>query len=95
MKEWKDAREGHNLTLHGEGFYISYLTPNAMSRKYGWGASDDEEIGETALVWEKPWSCKILNGDFRKEYEEVIDQGYDVCLELFNSKHDFRSSWSD
>lgn len=42
---------------------------------------------ETALcLYDKTSNCQylVLNGDFRKEYEEVIDKGYEVCLEVYN-----------
>lgn len=95
MTIWNDARNQHNLTLESDDFYISYLLPNAMTKRYGWGASDDESIGETALIVRDPWDCKILNGDFRKDYETVFSQGYEACLEVFNNNQDKRSSWSD
>lgn len=95
MKVWEDLRGDHNLVLKADGFYISYLQPYRMTNTFGWGASDDESIGETALVTKEPWDCKILNGDFRKEYEAVIDFGYDACLNVFKSNSDKQSSWSD
>ena len=77
--------------------YISYLKPFSSNlAKFPNMAADDPSLGETALCTNEPWKCLILNGDFRKEYEEVLDQGYDACYKLYESKKaEFGSSWSD
>lgn len=80
-----------NLTLDGNGFYISYNS----------GASlilPDSPDGETALCI--PDSGKmnpyyILKGDFRTEYEALVPKGLEACMEFFNSQSDKISSWSN
>lgn len=86
---------GNNEVMKGDDtFYVSY---NADAL----GAQDVE----TALVKKRkdkihdaPWDeydFFILNGDFRKEYKELIPQGYDVCKKFFEDNIDKRSSWSN
>jgi hypothetical protein len=37
----------------------------------------------------------ILNGDFRKEYEGIIDQGWDACYAFWLSQaEEHKSNWS-
>ena len=79
-----------NLTLDGDGFYISYNSGATL-------LLPDSPNGETALC--VPDSKKynpyyILNGDFRKEYEELIPKGLEACMEFFKSQSDKISSWS-
>ena len=54
---------------------------------------------ETALIDEQErYSHKyyILNGDFRGAYLELIENGFEACLEYFNSqKEKAESVWSD
>ena len=37
----------------------------------------------------------ILNGDFRKEYEELLPLGYIKCYQFFLNNQDKKSSWSN
>ena len=102
---WKEiynpiTQDTHNSTLTiDDNHYISYLFPNNASVAETLGlevASDKPEEGETALCTLSPWKCPILNGDFRKEYEAVVDQGYDACYKVFESlKAEHGSTWSD
>lgn len=78
-----------------ENNYVSYLDPGKFAfQNTSFGT--DNEAGETALVTRNPWRCLILNGNFLKEYEELVDQGYEACYNFFLSKKDeHASSWSD
>ena len=83
-----------NEVLSGKGFFISYNSNpgEGLSMFQGDGGSD-----ETALVnYNDPDNeYRILNGDFREEYQAIIDQGFEVCLELYNKFNDTHgSSWS-
>lgn len=81
-----------NSVLKAEGFYISYNPGTGM--KFSFFAGDNG-VGsdETALV--KDRNFYILNGDHRKEYEELVDKGFDVCYDYFLSKPELKSSWSN
>lgn len=103
--EWKEifnpiTNDIHNVTLSiDENHYVSFLFENNTSVAKSLGldaATDQPDVGETALCTLSPWSCFILNGDFRKQYEELVDQGYDACYNFFlTQKEEFGSSWSD
>jgi hypothetical protein len=100
-KEWEAVfnpltQDVHNYTLKiDEEHYLSYLVPNA-NLLLSQFASDIPGLGGTALCTRSPWKCLILNGDFRKQYEEVLDQGYDACYNLYQSlKAEHGSSWSE
>ena len=84
---------GNNLILRGKGFYISY-NPVAGSSISSW-ASDNGSV-ETALVNKSAkHTYLILNGDFRKDYEKIISEGYRACKKFYESKkEEFDSSWS-
>ena len=78
-------------------FYISY-NPDPCE---GLLMFDTDLIGgETALVYpiEKDGIGRdfyVLNGDFRKEYKEVMDNGLDACIEIYNKyKTRHISTWS-
>lgn len=92
--EWKD--NGANQLLKGEDkrFYISY------NPKLGMGIrifEADNSADETALcitASTKPYFL-ILNGDFRKEYEAVINKGLGACLQVFlKHEKEHGSTWS-
>ena len=103
--EWKEifnpiTNDVHNATLSiDENHYVSFLFANntSVAETLGLDATADKpELGETALCTLNPWKCLILNGDFRKDYENLIDQGYDACYNFFLSKkEEFGSTWSD
>ena len=92
MKEWIRHFTGMsvNFVLPGDEFHVSY-NPSAGG---GIGMfSSDNDGAETALV-KKP-EYFILNGDWREQYEEVIDQGFDACMEVYKkNKKNYGSSWS-
>lgn len=60
---------------------------------------EDDGRAETALVKKnnetRPRKFYILNGDFRKEYSELVPKGFKTCYKFFNSKSEFKSGWSD
>lgn len=85
---------GTNEVLKGEGFFVSY-NPNPGGDFLPF--QSDGGSSETALV--KPDDSdnkfRILNGDYRKKYEELAPQGFEACLNFYNGesvKND--SSWS-
>lgn len=88
--KWETSPTRPNMLLDGDGFFISY-NPNTgsllpMFRGEGDGA-------ETALC--KDGAFLILNGDFRKEYEEAFPRGYEACLAVYEANRSAaRSSWS-
>ena len=93
-KEWKNP--AHNFTLNiNDNNYISF-SPSLTEPWAGTALAQDTAGGETALCTLIPWKCLILNGDFRKAYEDVVDQGYDACYKVFqDNKAEHGSSWSD
>ena len=100
--EWIKVRD--NELLRGQGFYISFLPGNRPTNPWGEVLSGLanaitsepeylESLTETALV--KDHIFYILNGDFRKEYEGIIDQGFDACLAFYEfQREDHGSVWS-
>jgi hypothetical protein len=66
-------------------FYVSYIFPDY--RLYG---SDT-----TALVVGQLDKVFILNGDFRKEYQELIPQGFEKCYEFFKANLQHRNEYSE
>ena len=83
-----------NEVMNGKGFYISY-NPNPCADISLFNSDNGSD--ETALV--KPDDpdnkYRILNGDYRKEYEELVPQGFEACLNFYNErKSDLGSSWS-
>lgn len=105
VKTWKDifnpiTQDVHNSMLTiDENHYVSYLFPDNTSAAETLGldsVSDNPAVGETALCTLSPWKCLILNGDFRQQYETLIDQGYDACYNFYLSQvKEHGSSWSD
>ena len=91
----------NNLVLQGEGFYISYLD-NTHDDSF---LDVFEELGdlvgiktgqtETALVVPNSTpKFRILNGDFRKEYESLVPKGLGACVEFYEqNKAAHRSDW--
>ena len=98
-----------NWVLEGDGFFVSYqphLTPvDELSKAVAviaesiTGEPHPNNIAETALVGDRkqiginPYF--ILNGDFRKEYEGLVEQGWDACYQFWLSQwEDSGSPWS-
>ena len=88
--KWKFLGMNETLDSKDGKFYISYNPGNYMVSIF------DSDMGgdETALC--NGQNFYILNGDFRKDYEELIEKGFDACKEFFDSKkEEYISSWSD
>lgn len=81
---------GYNSVLRSEGFYVSY-NPQPSPDFDSFQADNNGD--ETALVKEN--NFYILNGDFRKEYEELEPKGFDACYDFYTSKPELKSSWSN
>jgi len=95
MKTWERASDNYWLNID-DNHYPSYLNRKDYTYERSFFDIDKSSQDETALIQRSPWLCLILNGDFRKEYEEVCDKGYDACLEVYNKHKDtHRSSWSE
>ena len=93
----KNPNGGTNYVLEGDGFYLSFNAAPCADMSF---FRSDSGGSETALAVEdgKPdggtlWL--ILNGDFRKEYEEAFARGIEGCLAVYESHRSTkRSSWS-
>lgn len=97
---------GNNVILQGEGFYISYNDSTGQKDPSLYEASQymDKFLGallgqevqrqeETAICFDD--SFLILNGDFREDYEKLVDKGLDICIEFYNKhKAELQSIWS-
>lgn len=92
-KQWKKAQAGHNLILHGDNFYISFLQQGNAGKILPGIFDSDNGSAETALCVDGCYY--ILNGDFRKEYEAVIDKGLVACMQIFKAHPEAKSSWSN
>ena len=92
LDRWK-LRPGGNITLNGKGFYISFRNgmkpPPATLECF----RSDNGAHETALV--RGEQFYILNGDFRQDYEKLVDIGWKVCKDFFDKNKEKASSWSD
>ena len=78
-----------NMLANGDGFWISYRADTGfMGRVF---SGDDGS--ETALCHNGKYY--ILNGDWRDQYAEVINQGFDACLAVFLKNAEHKSSWSN
>jgi hypothetical protein len=70
-----------------DGFVISFnLNPGAGFDSF----SADTAEGETAII--KDGKYFILNGDWRKAYE---NKSFDECMKIFSENISEISSWSD
>lgn len=88
---WKSFGGGGHVVLEADDFYISY-NPAPCEGIPSFGP--DTSVGETALVSDGTYW--ILNGDWRKEYEAVYEQGFDACLAVYKAnKAKYKSSWSE
>lgn len=85
MKKFKKNIYGRNYIIAGDNYLLSY-TP-CTSGFFGGGG-----LEETAIRYHDTWF--ILNGDFRKEYEQLIKKGIEECINFFMAHKDFWSEWS-
>lgn len=88
--EYNSVIEGNNLPIEMglkvyEGFYISYN--NYDIAHYG--------CNTTALVLGQMQKFYILNGDHRKQYAKIIDQGFDKCLSYYKDNINNANKYSD
>ncbi len=91
--KWKRAHGG-NWILQKDDFFISYNSFNSNERILDFPMfGSDNGSAETALVNKNV--CYILNGDFREDYEKLIDLGWGECIKFFDSKPECHSSWSN
>jgi len=94
MAKWqKTDGIARNEVLDGGDFYISYANTSGGP---GFMRGDGDGI-ETALRRKDGrdgWM--ILNGDYRAQYEKLMDQGYDACKRFYEQQSAHAdSSWSD
>jgi hypothetical protein len=91
---WTSINRHNEILDIDDNHYISYLhKDNQREFTKTWGAVDGTD--ETALITKVPWLCLILNGNHRKAYEELVDQGYTACYNYFLSHPELKSSWSE
>lgn len=85
-----------NEILKGKDFYLSYnpqTGTNSLLADFASALTGNENgKEETALYSHGVWY--ILNGDFRKEYEEAFDGGFDACAAVYKRNIAHRSGWS-
>lgn len=82
---------GYNSILRKGDNFISY-NPNPTNM-LGLPCYDGDGGPETALYEKSSDKFFILNGDFRKEYEEAPN--WSLCMNIYNKyKGEKRSSWS-
>ena len=74
--KWQKTFKGNSI-LQGNDFYISFRPKSNLFKKH-----------ETALCNEKTGKFFVLMADFRKEYEQLIEKGFDVCYDFYLSKKD-------
>lgn len=86
-------KQKHNYKLEGDGFFINY-NPNPGAEIASFRG--DNRSSETALVEKaEDRNYRILNGDFRKEYEELAPKGFEACLEFYDKMAPkYNSTWS-
>ena len=90
--EWKKTTYGRNYVLECESFYISYNP--SLGHVLGSSFAPDTCDGETALCKDRKFY--ILNGDYRKQYEELFPKGFEACYDFFKQQSkDKVSSWSN
>lgn len=83
----KWVTRGKAIQLDGKDFRISYL-PNAKNIM-GFGFFSGDTDTETAIVIDDQQKADkygrylILNGDYRKKYEQVFSQGLEACIDVF------------
>ncbi|WP_116827215.1 MULTISPECIES: hypothetical protein [Pseudomonas syringae group] len=65
----------YNSTINGKGFFVSFNDHDMWI--YG--------CDTTALVRDQMDGFYILNGDHREAYVGLIPQGFEACLDYFNS----------
>jgi hypothetical protein len=102
MSKWITI-DNHS-TLSGKDFYISYVSTKgqpknqkAIMKMFDTLLSltidkDVKRTDETALVKGKTYL--ILNGDYRKQYEQLVPKGYKACKDFYTKNIKNQSIWS-
>jgi hypothetical protein len=89
-KVWERRAVNVMLFSKDRKWWISY-NPSTHVGMEGWAGDGSGE--ETALCKDDQYF--ILNGDFRKEYEALIDKGFKACKKFFDDHEEDKSSWSN
>lgn len=98
LAAWSDEAEkgfvlnplGGNYVYKGDGFYVSF-NPDTSFGTLGFMGS--YAGSETALHDDKQW--RILNGDWRSDYQELVPNGLQACIDFYESKRaEHRCNWS-
>ena len=88
--KWETTEMGNQI-LKCDNYYISFRGDTAELGSFF--AGDDNGLGETAICYDGKFA--ILNGDFRKEYENLSKIGLEECLKFYESKKtELASQWS-
>ena len=74
-----------NITMQGQGFYISY----------NWHDASIYGDVTTALVDEDMVKFYILNGNHREEYQRLLPLGWDACYQYFLDNIRLKNKFSD
>jgi len=102
--EW--TKNINNEVLAGDGFYISY-NPSIKANPFdsvlvGLGEAESRVgLDETALCVEDSTNPMgrcflILNGDFRKDYEEAFPLGKEACIAVYEKyREEYRSDFTN
>lgn len=101
MKKYQWEKLMNNEVLKGNDFYISYNSDTTSTHNVftELGNALGSFVGESFKDGEETALCKdgkfyILDGDHRKEYERVIDKGFEECLKYFKSKPELLNNWT-
>lgn len=93
---WEQLK--NNSVLNGNGFYISYNPNTALGNQEFTILANilglDRKDGEETALCLVGGGFRILNGDFRKEYEKAFPD-LKKCLAVYEkNKAKFRNNWS-
>ncbi len=77
MPKRKFIRNDYIYVLYGKQFYIIFDPVRGYS--------------ETSII--KGMEFLTLRGDFRKQFEKIIDDGYEVCVDFYNKQDPKKKSF--
>jgi len=81
---------GGNYVYKGDGFYVSFNPDTSFDFL---GSLRSSAGSETALYDDATW--RILNGDWRSDYEVLVPNGLQACIDFYESKRaEHRCDWS-
>ena len=84
----------NHYELQGDGFHISY-NPTTSSLGADLVGDQEEETALCRRIDAANQVAYILNGDWRRDYELHVDQGWDACYQFYQEyKADHQSRWS-